>query len=386
MRKKSERVELTTEMRVYIKNITKKFLTHFSTYENSYLKVSYDSEQIRWYPLKIRFTERYSKSIYAKLKPLRGSRLMSFWTLTSRIDGTKTGFHQQIQLVRKRWKDFRSLLAKDIKKLGIKGVKKPSYLRVYEITDNYAIHIHVAFFNTIPEKIMIRLMEYWNRNIGFVKVYTFIDHEITFDQSLVGHMMRSYYGSSREIFGNVTAVRQESWIQDGKAYFRHPKRVKSGSMVTQYVYKYMVKPQKVEKQAIIWSNRIRTYACSRGVSFWLRSLVDKFKEENKEQGLGNAINSRIDYVVDVEMSELVQKSYRRYMFKEEFLLTVNIMFKMDEIQKNFIELPVCVDGYNFITVANMDVDPDPEWVSGGQNLVHDPNCGKSGFCLCRTYG
>ncbi len=367
MRKKS--LELTDEMKSYIKRVTKVFSERRS-YRNTYLKVSYE-KGVRWYPIKQRFTERYGNMIYAKLRPLQGSVLHSFWTLTTKVDGTLGGFHQVNEKIKRGWADFRSLWSKDVRidgKVVSKGIKAMDYLRVFELTKNFGMHIHIAIFNAIDEAMMVKLMIYWNKHHGWTKVYSFTGHEIQYERSEVSMIMHKYLSTDGFDYGRTMAWSSESWVTrvNGKykIVFNEAEWVNAGSIAIKYVYKYMVKMPSIEKRAVLTDNRIRTYSCSKNVNGWLTSLVNDWKEKNSED-LGKVLDVEMDLVPSIEIKKRGDELMQKIKFRWEYSNIVNIMFSLDEEYFNFIDIPTDFRFDGSYAILNVRSD----------RLVHDATRG-----------
>ncbi len=354
MRKRSKRIELSPEMKAYVKRVTRKFSAR-NSYRHTYLRVEY-KDGTRWYPLKQRFTEAYGNSIYAKLKPLQGSTLQSFWTLTTRVDGTLTGFKQVNYRMKRAWMDLRSLWAKDVKLDGrviAKGMKGVDYLRVFELTDNFGLHIHIAFFTAMDQYMMVKLMDYWNRFHGNVKVFTFTGHTVEYERSEVSEIMHHFMSSDGFDYGRTMAWKSESWVyKNGKIVFNEPEWANAGSMVIKYVYKYMVKLPSIEKQAVLTDAHIRTYACSRSVSSWLTAMVEDWKLNHSEE-LGSVLETALEFVPWLEGVDRRKRFMQKMKFKREYSNIVEITFSLDEKCTNYIVIPTDVRFNGSVTVLSV---------------------------------
>ena len=340
MQKKPKPVVLSPEMKAYVERVTKVFSAR-NSYRHTSLRVEFELGT-RWYPLKQRFTEDYGNRIYSKLKPLQGSTLHSFWSLTTTVDGTLTGFYQVNARIKRAWMDFRSLWAKDVKIDGevvAKGMKGVDYLRVFELTDNFGLHVHIAFFTPIDHPMMVKLIDYWNRKHGWVKVFAFTGHTIQYERSEVSEIMHHFMSSDGFDYGRTMAWGAESWVyENGEIKFNEAEWVNAGSIVIQYVYKYMVKIPSIEKQAVLTDAHIRTYACSKNVNGWLSSMAEDWKNEHKEE-LGNVLETGLEFIPWIEAVSKSKNLWRKLRFRWKYSYIVEIVFPLDEEYKNFIVIP-----------------------------------------------
>lgn len=350
MRKKKTTVELTKGFRKYLDDVTKKYRARRKSLANTYLKVEYspvglystdynrENNEIEYFPLKQRFTEAYGNSIYQKLKVLTGKNIHSFWTLTSRVDGSMLGFQDQHMLIKKGWRDFRSLMSK----VGLKGV---DYLRCYELTDNYGLHIHIAFYQSMRPDQMEKLALYWNKHRGWVKTYVYNNHRRSWPKSLMKDAFEPYRKNELD-YGAVHADRREMWFVAGKIGYRPAMNVRIDGKVSKYIWKYMVKLASDSKQAVLWDNRIRTYAVSKNLNKSIIRYREAWKEENKIER-GFPVNIEVwkqNWVEEIEWAlEFYQKLRDKSNWAETWatpIYSIELVLSLHEFGQNKIHLEV----------------------------------------------
>ncbi len=353
------KAELTKGMKDYIEKTTIAYNARRQDYSNTYLKVKYTTGT-EYFPLKQRFTELYGNSIYNKLKVLDNLRLYSFWTLTTKVDGTVLGFHNVLDLVKKGWRDLRSLLAK-------KGLKKLLYLRVYELTKNYGLHIHVAFYSPMTEEQVIALSLFWRRTRGFVKIYVYSMHRSEFESSVVRDAW-SPYVEPRLLYPKVYAQRRESWVTGNELIFSKPVDVRIDQKVSSYIYKYMVKRPNKSHQAVLSDNRIRTYSCSMQLNKLVKLMRDKFKEDNYVER-GDVIDVSIYQMPWLEELEQMQDFYRklkqRSSDRTKPLFNIELVLKYNEVSNEVIHLAVNFNDTAFSIVSTDRPYYPRKWSSYG---------------------
>ncbi len=359
MRNKKTTVELTIGFRKYLDIVTKKYLARRESLANTYLEVEYspvglfskdynrENNDVEYFPIKQRFTKLYGNSIYQKLKVLSGRNLYSFWTLTSRVDGTMLGFHEQHELIKKGWRDFRSLMAK----VGLRGVQ---YLRCYELTDNFGLHIHIAFYITMSEHQVKVLAEYWTKHKGFVKIFLYSNHHRVWETSVMKQAFEPYKKDLID-YGQVWADRVETWVVAGKVGYRRSQKVRIDGKVAKYVWKYLVKVASVEKQAILWDNRIRSYACSKSLNASITIMRNDWKEKNKiERGYLVRVGMfKQRWLEDVQWQKEFSKKMHKKFIRPIDLNTIELVLSIHGFEKNKIHLEV---SFNADIVAFHDID------------------------------
>ncbi len=334
-------------MQAYLKKVTIAYSDRRQDYENTYLQVKYEQETA-WFPLKQRFTRLYGNSIYNKLKVLEGLTLHSFWTLTTKVDGTLMGFHDVLSLVKNGWRDLRSLMGKI-------GVKNVDYLRVYELTKNYGLHIHVAFYTRLSAREIKLLGEYWSRNIGFVKIYTYTNHRSVFKDNVFKEAWR-VYKEDQVIYPEVWADRRESWVTDNKLIMGKATMIRIDQKVNKYIHKYMVKLPSLTMQAVISDNRLRSYACSRTLNKLVKIVRDKFKEDNYIDR-GEILDTSIITVHWLEQMERMERVWNKVkqLSKEQtpYFNTIELVLGFDGENKYTIHLEVSFTA-NAYTVSTVE--------------------------------
>ncbi len=325
MRKKKSTVKLTIGFRKYVDVVTHKYLARRKALANTYLEVEYnthslfdenynrENNEMQYFPLKQRFTKAYGNSIYQKLKVLTGRNVYSFWTLTSRVDGSMMGFRDQHLLIKRGWRDFRSLMAKV-------GLKRVDYLRCYELTDKFGLHIHIAFYSVLSKLQIRKLAEYWDKHRGWVKIYHYHNHIRSWPKSSMKDAFEPYRKDQTD-YGQVHAIRRESWVINNKLEFGHPREVRIDGKVSKYVWKYMVKLASEEKQALLWDNRIRTYSVSQNLNKSIQNAREAWKEENYVER-GYVIGVGVYKSLWLEQEEwkkiFVQKIYKDHVNRIDF--------------------------------------------------------------------
>lgn len=229
--------------------------------ENRWLMVNYQ-EGTRYYKLRRRYTDEYAKFIYAKFAPTVWLQLKFFVTLTSVNKETIESLENNIYMVRKRWKSARSILSKS-------GVKKPLYIRAFELGKNNMFHVHIAFFGDILEKEMEDMLLYWSRNVGYIKSYSYNGHHI-------------------DKHGHMWAQENETWVNKSKDKITYKARglKKVGAKAIGYIYKYCVKMPELKQKALMRKYKVRTYSCSYALNKYLKIFKDRFDETFEKEELG----------------------------------------------------------------------------------------------------
>lgn len=297
----------------FLDNLTEKYIRKQNWYTYQFIRIYSKTYEDIFLPLKNKFTEHYSRMIYARLYPLRLRRLYSFYTLTIRNTGSIKNDNDRI---RKGWKSFRSIMSRV-------GIKKPSYLKVYELTEKYVIHIHVAFFCGFTQVQHEELFRYWNSNYGFVKCIRFSDfrqerHPLA--EFLAGKDVVTYSKSWKSWY--LTKQEILTWNMKGET--------RNDGKALSYVMKYMIKEPSLRKQAYIKYLRLRSYELSRDLSALIKSFKEKFVQENKlefmgvtmldfssheEKWLSGIVLEKYEFDKIVENSEYKRQLIRRVLVK-----------------------------------------------------------------------
>lgn len=354
---------MTKGFQKYVETVTTKYLARREAIANTYLEVEYspvtlyddnynrENNDTQYFPLKQRFTKEYGNSIYQKLKVLTGLNIYSFWTLTSRVDGSMLGFQDQHLLIKKGWRDFRSLMSKV-------GLKRVDYLRVYELTDKFGLHIHIAFYSVLSTFQIKKLAEYWDRTRGFVKIFVYHNHVRSWPKSLLKDAFEPYRKDNTD-YGQVHALRRQSFVQNGIIGFGSTQEVRLDGKVSKYVWKYMVKLASVEKQAILWDNRIRTYSVSQSLNKHIQTAREQWKEENKIDR-GQVVNLGIfkqNWSEDITWKkEFYKKLEEKSNYAESWnndIYTIELIFPYNEFGKEQIHLEIGFNA-NSVTVHIID--------------------------------
>ncbi len=341
MRIKQTNTKLTKGMQEYVDRITVAYLARRGDYTNTYLKVDYE-KQTEYFPLKQRFTELYGNSIYNKLKVLDNLRLYSFWTLTTTVDGTKIGFDRVLDLIKKGWRDLRSLLAKN-------GLKNLLYLRVYELTKNYGLHIHVAFYSPMTEKQIVAIAKFWIRTRGHVKIFIYSSHISSYTTSVFKRAWSPYVNEKMQT-PQVMASRQESWVTGETLKFGPAQQVRIDQKVSSYIYKYMVKRPNKSHQAVLSDNKIRTYSCSMELNKIVKLMREKFKKDNYVER-GEVLQVSIYHGMWAEdvvrMGQIWDRLVQRYELQPQALFNIELVLKYNETCKEQIHLEIGFNDHAF---------------------------------------
>ncbi len=162
-------------------------------------------------------------------------------------------------------------------------------------------------------------------------------------------------------YGRTMAWRSESWVDSlGKISFLKADWVNAGSTVIKYVYKYMVKVPSLKKKAVLTEAKIRTYACSRNINIWLMSMVNDWKEKNKED-LGKVLETGLTFVNTLEDQVKKDNLWQKLKYRWKYTFIVEIEFYLDGEYKNYITIP---------TICRFDGSVDILTIRGDRDGYH----------------
>ncbi len=397
--------DLPISYQLWLNSLVKRYEKAYNSYENTYLKVYYE-KGIRWYPLKQRYSEDYQSAVYSRLKPLHGLLLHSFWTLTFAL-GRRYSFQKHKKILNGYWKNFRSLWSKCLNVDGSiyrhnkgskfqcrqfkncrsysRGQKNMDYLRVFELTKNYVLHIHLAIFVHIDPIRLKALVKYWDKNVGFVKLFTYSDHMMSYVKTPIAMAMFSEFSNDEFPSVKMKAWMSESWVEKNEIYFLPAIEVSVGSKVAKYVHKYMTKTPPIEHRAIFAKFHVRSYACSNLISKMLTSITEDWKDKQEKEELGMVIGTEMDFIPNEIMLDKKDMLVVEYKKRSKYTYIVEITFQMDEVDKNYITIPFSIDYVGVCSVYTPDSYRSVHWAERGIVLNHycDTDLSHTSFRTCR---
>ncbi len=206
-----------------------------------------------------RFTETYKNRVMYKFYHTLDMKLYYWITLTTvpytgnSIYDYASKFKSDLAKLWKRFYDYQKKYDKDIK-----------FIRVYELTKNNTLHVHVAIFSKLTDNILKKNIVLQNNTFGFVKAYKY-----------VGHELKSFKSKDNQTwYETYVSKYYESWYKDGKVSWKYKGMQRSSNKTMNYVLKYMNKNGSQLHHALFTFFRVRTYAISRNITFPKITRVD----------------------------------------------------------------------------------------------------------------
>ncbi len=196
-----------------------------------------------------RFTEDYKNKILYKFYHTLDMKLYYWVTLTTQAyegqDWLEYTRGMKINLD-KMWKRFY-----DYQKKYDKGFK---FIRVYELTKKNTLHVHVAIYSKLSDKILRKNFIKQVEKFGWVKIFKYTDHQ-----------KQGFVSKKGTFYDAWVSNTWESWYNEGYVKWkRKPKNMSSNKLIN-YLMKYMTKNASLLHRALFTFFRIRTYSISRNM-------------------------------------------------------------------------------------------------------------------------
>ncbi len=143
------------------------------------------------------------------------------------------------------------------------------YIRVYELTKKNTLHVHIAIYSKLTDRILKKNIVIQNDRFGWIKAYKYTDHKL-----------EAFVSKKKNIYDAYVSNSYESWYKDGKVKWRKKEKSRSSNKTLNYLLKYMSKDTPLLHRAIFTFFRVRTYSVSRNLDLVVspRKLSDDERE------------------------------------------------------------------------------------------------------------